>query len=446
MRCSVPACGIICSIWEDINKSVPQPVFDNAGVYDQVGLCSDYGTLGTTWSVGWPDNNTYVYNANAFTLNPNSAYTFVMIANSNGTIEFAVYSGSDTSVSDVSLLLWSHWYHTGGTEFIIENWYESSNSNVYADYTNYEEVYSTTDQSWPDWNFNFTWNSLGDWGAWSAGSLPSGIQTQILIDKLNVTIANEWFLLTAGEQLGDGSLYFIGLYPGNSMNLNGYVYKAYSSAPQDIVSLTMIDVPSGWQYSFSPQSGVPEFQYGLSLSVPSNANTGLYTLTVEANYNGLITKADFQIKVLQSSSGGGGGGCVAWGTWILTPNGYVPVQRLKIGEPILEYNLSTATLQLGFLYGNNKTEVNSVLDINNGLLIVTLTDQPVYIKNSTFVGWIRDPINLTLNDQLFDPVNGTWIQVNSVSILYEHILVFDVVTSSINNFIGNGILLDKKAP
>ena len=140
-----------------------------------------------------------------------------------------------------------------------------------------------------------------------------------------------------------------------------------------------------------------------------------------------------------------GGGCVAEGTPILTPAGYVPVQNLRSGEAVLEYDFANQTLVDGsFLYGNT-TPVNSVVDINHGLLYLTPTDQPVYIQNNTYMGWLPDPQNLTTADNLYDPVTLSWVHVTSVSIVREHTTVYDVVTSGFNNFVASGVLLDKKA-
>jgi hypothetical protein len=147
---------------------------------------------------------------------------------------------------------------------------------------------------------------------------------------------------------------------------------------------------------------------------------------------------------LALNSGGGGGGCVAWGTPILTPSGYVPIQSLRFGAAVDEYNLSTASMTAGsFRYGN-VTNVTSLIDVNHGLLYLTPTDQPVYVQNSSYQGWLRDPQNLTTADRLFDPVAGSWIQVRSVQLVHQKSSVYDVVTTGLNNFIANGVLLDSK--
>lgn len=141
----------------------------------------------------------------------------------------------------------------------------------------------------------------------------------------------------------------------------------------------------------------------------------------------------------------GGGGCVAFGTPILTSNGYVPVQQLRAGTAVVEFNLSSGQLTTGSLVSANVTPVTKIADINSGVLYLTPTDQPIFIRNSTFEGWLHDPQNLTASDQLFDPITGAWISVTSVEIIGAKVNVYDVVTSHLNDFVANGYLLDTKA-
>ncbi|HKN07619.1 MAG TPA: hypothetical protein VJ021_08530 [Thermoplasmata archaeon] len=142
----------------------------------------------------------------------------------------------------------------------------------------------------------------------------------------------------------------------------------------------------------------------------------------------------------------GHGGCVALGTPILTPRGYVQVQNLKAGGKIEEYILSSQSMTTGTFISGNTTQVNQTVDINNGWLSLTPTDQPIYIKNATFVGWLHDPQNLTTADSILDPVTQTWIHVVSVKLVDHQTTVYDVITSGRNNFVANGALLDEKGP
>jgi hypothetical protein len=141
---------------------------------------------------------------------------------------------------------------------------------------------------------------------------------------------------------------------------------------------------------------------------------------------------------------GGGGGCVAYDTPILTAYGYVPVQALTPGEVIEEYNFTSEGLTRGELLSANASVSNELVDVNHGLMSLTATDQPIFIRNGTFEGWLHDPRNITTSDYLFDPVTLTWIHVNSVQISGRSTTVYDVVTSGENDFVANGVLLDLK--
>ncbi len=138
------------------------------------------------------------------------------------------------------------------------------------------------------------------------------------------------------------------------------------------------------------------------------------------------------------------GGCVARDTPILTDGGYVPVQKLRPGDTVIGYDLSSGNLTQLHLVSNNMSWVPSVVSINNGALVVTPTDQPLFVKNDTFTGWLRDPRNLTVGDYMFDPVNGRWVQVTSMVTLDTDTRVYNVVTDGWKDFIANGfLLLDK---
>lgn len=173
----------------------------------------------------------------------------------------------------------------------------------------------------------------------------------------------------------------------------------------------------------------------LKISAPGETTT---------TYTGLQFPLDQIVHQDLAFPPSGGGGCVAYGTPILTPSGYVPVQNLHQGDSVMEYDLVNQSLVDGaFLYGNS-TWVKSLIDINNGLLYLTPTDQPVFIQNNSFIGWLHDPQNLTAGDNLYEPATQSWIHVNSVVQIHHHGFVYDVVTTAFNDFVANGVLLDHK--
>lgn len=139
-----------------------------------------------------------------------------------------------------------------------------------------------------------------------------------------------------------------------------------------------------------------------------------------------------------------GGGCIAIGSLILTIHGYRPIQEIKTGTRVYEFNYTSDKPVLGTLLYKNSTVVNETLSINHGLLRVTLTNQPIYIVNSTFQGWVINPDTLRIGDYMFNPVTNSLVKINSLKVIRDHLKVFDVITSLFNNFIDHGILLDRK--
>jgi large repetitive protein len=175
-----------------------------------------------------------------------------------------------------------------------------------------------------------------------------------------------------------------------------------------------------------------------------------YTVQVKVtDSDGATVTNSFSLTVVAASSGGGGGGgggggCVAYGTPILTPTGYVLVQDLHPGDAVMEYNFTSHSLMVGEFISGNTTNVSELIDVNNGQLYLTPTDQPIYIQNSTFTGWLHNPQNLTTADSIFDPMTNSWVHVFNVQLVQENTTVYDVITSGFNNFVANGFLLDVK--
>jgi len=160
---------------------------------------------------------------------------------------------------------------------------------------------------------------------------------------------------------------------------------------------------------------------------------------------GTTTTENFELEP-DYTSGTGGGGCVASGTPILTASGYVQVQNIKPNESIVEYNVTSGLLTRGLLVSANSTKVSELIDVNSGLLYLTPTDQPIFIRNASYEGWLHDPQNLTTRDQMLDPVTGVWVNVTSVELVDRSTMVYDVISTNLNDFIGASILLDAKTP
>ena len=142
---------------------------------------------------------------------------------------------------------------------------------------------------------------------------------------------------------------------------------------------------------------------------------------------------------------GGGGGCLLSGTQIvLADNRTGQINELEAGDQVLGYSATSGAWVLETVTSNTHSFANQVLSIDNGLLKATLTDQPLYVRNGTWTGWIRDPQDLIPGEQIFLPANGTWVNVTSLQILTGNFKVYDLEVSAPNDFVANGVLVGDK--
>lgn len=153
-------------------------------------------------------------------------------------------------------------------------------------------------------------------------------------------------------------------------------------------------------------------------------------------------------KLYATEDTGGGGGCVAKGTRILLADGVKekPVQSLKIGQMVLGYNISSQTDVPVQVTNIIEEIVPSLLVINDGALKLTPTNQPIYARNSTYTGWIRDPKDLKVGDEIFCVKTHSWTKILKIDTILGKFKVFDIETAPLNVFVGNGFLLDIKPP
>lgn len=206
------------------------------------------------------------------------------------------------------------------------------------------------------------------------------------------------------------------------------------------VTLSTVNFPAGWTGpSFTPGSLNPSSGFRLSYTIPANTPVGYYYFRVEA--------ADaFQKKAtyLYSVGVGQGGGCVEERTPILTPHGYVQAKALRQGDKVLGFDFSTGGLLPLNVLSNNKSRSSDLVSINDGLLVVTAWDQPIYSHQGSFIGWVRDPRDLRVGDSIYHPTDGSWVPILSIANVTHKENVYEIVTDSPNNFVANGLLLDVK--
>ena len=262
-------------------------LWGNAGSYDQTGLTSDYGTWEWMWS--WTSNcaGTYYYNPGAYALSYGVQYAVQMKSFSNGTVEFLLYFQYIQSGD----LLKGYWASTGGTSFNAAATY-SCNGNTYGGYTDYEEVYTLSQQNVPNWPIQFTNNIFNgayqnSWSSFTSGSPPSVIK--VVISKANTTIANEGWMGPVFNQVVAGRPGVANYFPFDVANL------ACSPSICNPISVSSISYPSGWTVSYSPSSGDPNFWFNATVT-PTGSASGDYTIEIKltntdsgSSWNGYYT-------------------------------------------------------------------------------------------------------------------------------------------------------------
>jgi hypothetical protein len=142
---------------------------------------------------------------------------------------------------------------------------------------------------------------------------------------------------------------------------------------------------------------------------------------------------------------GGGGGCVLAGTMVSTSaERSQPIETIRAGQKVLGWDPARKAFVRETVLRNTHTNVDRVEVINDGLLVVTVTDQPLYVSRGSWEGWVRDPGRLSAGEYLFHPVTGKWIEITSIQAVTGRFKVYDLVVTSPNDYIANGILvLDK---
>ena len=166
------------------------------------------------------------------------------------------------------------------------------------------------------------------------------------------------------------------------------------------------------------------------------------SLFLSSNYawddlDGYLTQASYYVS--------GGGGCLASGTPVLMANGGTkPIEKVQDGDSVMGYDLARGEMAPVTVTKNTPTRVDQVEVINDGLLTVTTVDQPLYVRNGSWEGWIRNPSQLQAGMELFNPASGGWTRIYLIETIAGNFRVWDLATTPLNNFIANGILVDKK--
>ncbi len=122
----------------------------------------------------------------------------------------------------------------------------------------------------------------------------------------------------------------------------------------------------------------------------------------------------------------------------------VPVSALSAGQYVLGYSIATNSTQA--LRVSLVTESHaSAIEYINGNIGVTPLDQPMYVRNDTYTGWIDNPSTIRTGWYLFQPATKSWVEVYSITYGTGDFAVYNVYTNSTNTYVVNGVLVDMKA-
>lgn len=203
--------------------------------------------------------------------------------------------------------------------------------------------------------------------------------------------------------------------------------------------------------------------YGCAVCARTDSNGNYYfwaaatgTYTVQASASGYKVATAYPVvsamgtavsqNFALTASSGGGGGCVVAGTEITatTTGGQKRVEQLSQGDSVLGFDITSASWVKESVTSNSPTNVIAALSINNGLLTTTLVDQPLYVRNGTWTGWVHNPLDLSVGEQVYNPLTGSWTTITSLQLVTGSFTVYDLRVTAPNDFVANGLLtLDK---
>jgi hypothetical protein len=138
------------------------------------------------------------------------------------------------------------------------------------------------------------------------------------------------------------------------------------------------------------------------------------------------------------------GGCVLGTDQVLSyNNSQTEVANLNVGDYIYGYDTQTGKMQLLRVTFITTTS-SPVIEYINGNIGVTPTDQPMYVKNAYYQGWINNPSSIKIGWYLFNPQTQEWTRVNNVTYDYGNYFVYNIYTNGTNTYVLNGALVDTK--
>jgi len=238
-------------------------------------------------------------------------------------------------------------------------------------------------------------------------------------------------------------------------------YSTYTLTT-DGIELKITPPPAGPQYVLSiqadiggttdPYMGSYPYDVGTQVSVTANpyswykfdgwTKDGTYVGT--QNPYTITMDADHTLKAWFSPEDTNGG-CVAEGTLVTMADGSTkPIEKIKKGDQVLGFWPTNGSYIAENVLDTIKHQVEVIVNINNGMLKLTPLDQPIFIRNSTYEGWMRDPADIQVGWEIYEAQTNGWVPVTSVTFEEGKTHVYDMVLDGYTTYIANGILLMDK--
>lgn len=155
-----------------------------------------------------------------------------------------------------------------------------------------------------------------------------------------------------------------------------------------------------------------------------------------------INSSNFGVAISAHTEGIGGPSCVVAGTMVLTTNGNVPIQDIKVGQKIWSYSTTTKQMEI-----DTVTAVASepVIDDLDTIYVVSTSDKDIVQATASHMfyangQWIAAP-NLKVGDTM---LNSALRKVKITNVKVEKkpgILVWNISVKKNQNFFANNELV-----
>ena len=268
-------------------------IWDNAGHYDQIGVTSDFnsgnspGTTGQDWNANWVNApncgatfNSRTWDPDAGSLGPGQSYTFD-IHLGGGFITFSVYYGFG---SPSSLQLDYSNSTSDSATSLLEQTTTTCGATTAAGYTVGEEVYNTTVQPFPNWDFNISNNHAGgayvtNWNAKAVcdGSWPGACPVPTSPHGYYIWKMGWAFVEVANQAYSFQNARYAAVTAGRGQQVSGLsedsaLVGSYCLT-QTCYSIGAYSLPTGWTGSVTFSSTLTSHPTvaAISFTVPGNA-------------------------------------------------------------------------------------------------------------------------------------------------------------------------------